>query len=73
MYQDKYSITADKGAYVSIAAYLFLSILKLSIGHFGHSQGLWADGLNNTTDILTSLAVLIGLKISKRPPDEDHS
>lgn len=73
MYQDKYSITAEKGAYVSIAAYLFLSVLKLSIGYFGHSQGLWADGLNNTTDILASLAVLIGLKISKRPPDEDHS
>ncbi|MEK3799581.1 cation diffusion facilitator family transporter [Peribacillus sp. FSL H8-0477] len=73
MYQDKYSITAEKGAYVSIAAYLFLSVLKLSIGYFGHSQGLWADGLNNTTDILASLAVLIGLKISKRPPDEDHA
>ena len=57
---------------MSIIAYLFLSALKLIIGYFGHSKGLWADGLNNATDIIASIAVLIGLKISKRPPDEDH-
>lgn len=73
MYKDQYSITAEKGAYVSIAAYLFLASLKLAVGYYGHSQALWADGLNNSTDILASVAVLIGLKISKRPPDHDHA
>ncbi|PLT33717.1 cation diffusion facilitator family transporter [Bacillus sp. V5-8f] len=63
---------AEKGAYLSIAAYIFMATLKLSIGHFGNSRGLWADGLNNATDIIASVAVLIGLKISKRPPDENH-
>ncbi|KWW13994.1 transporter [Peribacillus simplex] len=70
---DKHSVSAEKGAYISIAAYIFLSALKLSFGHFGESKGLWADGLNNTTDIIASIAVLIGLKISKRPPDDNHS
>jgi len=70
---DKHSISAEKGAYISIAAYIFLSALKLSFGYFGDSKGLWADGLNNTTDIIASIAVLIGLKISKRPPDDNHS
>jgi cation diffusion facilitator family transporter len=32
-----------------------------------------ADGLNNTTDVISSIAILIGLKISQKPPDEDHS
>lgn len=63
---------AQRGAWISIFAYLVMSIIKLSIGYIGNSKGLWADGLNNSTDIITSVAVLIGLKISVKPPDEDH-
>ena len=36
------------------------------------SEALQADGLNNTTDIIASVAVLIGLRISRRPPDQNH-
>ena len=62
----------EKGAYLSIAAYLLLSALKLMVGYIGGSEALKADGLNNTTDIIASIAVLIGLRISQRPPDDDH-
>lgn len=62
----------ERGALISIAAYICLSILKLAIGYISDSTALKADGLNNTTDIIASLAVLIGLKISRRPPDDDH-
>lgn len=72
MYKDEHTISTEKGAYISIIAYIFLASLKLTIGYIGHSKGLWADGLNNTTDIIASFAVLIGLKISKRPPDKNH-
>ncbi|MGR5863975.1 cation transporter [Bacillus cereus] len=36
------------------------------------SSALRADGLNNLTDIGASLAILIGLKISRKPRDPDH-
>lgn len=36
------------------------------------SQALQADGFNNTSDIIASIAVLIGLKISRKPRDSDH-
>lgn len=62
----------EKGAYLSIIAYIFLSSLKLLFGFIGDSEALKADGLNNTTDIIASIAVLIGLKISQRPPDDEH-
>ena len=62
----------EKGAYLSIAAYLFLSALKLTVGYMGDSHALRADGLNNTTDIIASMAVLVGLRISQRPPDHNH-
>lgn len=62
----------EKGAYLSIVAYIFLSVLKLTVGFIGGSEALKADGLNNTTDIIASIAVLIGLRISQRPADDDH-
>lgn len=62
----------EKGAIISIVAYIFLSILKLAIGYVSNSEALKADGLNNTTDIIASLAVLIGLRLSQKPPDQDH-
>ncbi|PBB05383.1 MULTISPECIES: cation diffusion facilitator family transporter [Salimicrobium] len=62
----------ETGAWVSIIAYIVLSISKLIIAQIGSSDALRADGLNNTTDIIASLAVLIGLRISRKPPDSDH-
>lgn len=64
---------AERGARVSIAAYIVLALLKLGIGYLAKSKALSADGLNNTTDIIASIAVLIGLKISRKPADEDHA
>ena len=63
----------EKGAILSIVTYLFLSGMKLLIGYLTGSEALYADGLNNSTDIIASIAVLIGLKLSQRPPDSDHA
>lgn len=62
----------EKGAWLSIGAYLVLSSIKLWIGYSFLSGALVADGFNNLTDIIASIAVLIGLKISQKPPDVDH-
>ena len=62
----------EKGAWLSIGTYIFLSAMKLIVGYIGMSAALKADGLNNTTDIIASIAVLIGLRISQKPPDFNH-
>ena len=62
----------ERGAWLSIASYLILAAAKLSIGYLYSSQALLADGLNNGTDVIASAAVLVGLKISQKPPDKDH-
>ena len=62
----------ERGAIISIIAYICLSILKLLIAYMADSEALKADGLNNTTDIISSIAVLIGLKLSQKPADSDH-
>ena len=62
----------EKGAWISIGAYVFLSTIKLFFGYWGSSEALKADGFNNLTDIIASIAVLVGLRISQKPPDENH-
>jgi cation diffusion facilitator family transporter len=64
---------SEKGAWVSIFAYIVLSLLKTAIGYWSGSEALTADGFNNATDIILSLAILVGLKISRKPPDQDHT
>lgn len=62
----------ERGAIISIIAYLCLSSLKLIIGSIANSEALRADGLNNATDIIASIAILIGLRFSQKPADHDH-
>ncbi|WP_096155715.1 cation diffusion facilitator family transporter [Bacillus sp. FJAT-45066] len=62
----------EKGAWISIVTYIFLASVKLVVGYTGQSSALRADGLNNLTDVVASVAVLIGLKIAQKPADENH-
>ncbi|MED4853816.1 cation diffusion facilitator family transporter [Caldifermentibacillus hisashii] len=62
----------ERGAIISIVAYICLSFIKLVVGYMSDSSALKADGLNNTTDIIASIAVLVGLRLAQRPPDKDH-
>lgn len=68
----QWAFKADHGIGISIAAYLALSAAKLGVGYFAGSEALRADGLNNATDIVASIAVLVGLRISRKPPDQNH-
>lgn len=62
----------ERGAWVSIITYLALASIKLVIATIGGSSALRADGINNATDVIAGIAVLIGLRISRKPPDRDH-
>src|SRR5690606_25414956 len=38
----------------------------------GNSRALVADAVHSASDVAGSLAVLIGLRVAKLPPDQDH-
>lgn len=57
---------------VSIFGNLFLAILKAIVGIFGNSFALIADAIESAGDVLASLLVYFGLRISTRPADKSH-
>ncbi|GGJ66076.1 cation diffusion facilitator family transporter [Anoxybacillus voinovskiensis] len=62
----------ELGAWVSIGSYISLAMIKLIIGYVAHSDGVTADGWNNFSDIISSVAILIGIKIAQKPRDHNH-
>lgn len=51
---------------------LLLAIVKITTGLVGNSYALVADGIESTVDTISSLIVWSGLRISIRPPDDNH-
>ena len=45
---------------------------KLAAGVFGRSSALVADAAHSLSDLATDAAVLLFVRVSSRPPDEDH-
>jgi len=64
--------TGKKVTLVGILVNTFLILLKLFAGIFGSSQALIADGVHSISDLFTDIVVLIGIKISQKPPDKTH-
>jgi len=49
-----------------------LMVVKLLSGHFGHSEAVFADGLESATDLLAMIAGMAALKIGSKPFDDEH-
>ncbi|GAB3512781.1 cation diffusion facilitator family transporter [Emticicia fontis] len=63
---------AIKATYFSIFGNIVLAGTKWLAGFFGNSYALIADAIESTTDIFTSLFVLLGIKYASRPADKNH-
>ena len=64
---------SNKITILSIIWNIVLTVIKISAGVLGNSNAIIADGLHSASDILTSIGVLIGNKISKSPNDKEHN
>jgi cation diffusion facilitator family transporter len=66
---------AEEGMRVTLVAVVVNGVLAVgqaTVGLFGNSYALLADGLESLGDIFGSLIVWSGLRIAARPPDDDH-
>ena len=56
----------------SIIGNTILALVKGFVGYFGNSYALIADAIESTSDVFSSIVVLIGLRYSTLPPDDNH-
>ncbi len=56
----------------SFSVNIFLVILKLISGFIFNSFALIADGIHSISDLLSDIFVLLGIRHSQKPADEDH-
>lgn len=63
----------ERGTRISLAAYVVLSGLKLFMEYFFNLEALTEDGFNNFTDRIATFAIVVGLKMSRKPADRDRT
>lgn len=69
------SVSADKGirtTIIGIITSFLLAMVKGIAGYIGNSYALIADAIESASDVFTSLIVLTGIKIAKKPADHNH-
>ncbi len=63
---------AEFAAMLGVVINILLALLKWGVGVYAGSRALVADAVHSASDVAGSLAVYLGLKAAKQPPDEDH-
>ncbi len=67
--RERYGVCASA---TGITANIVLSLIKMLAGMLSGSISIIADGLNNLTDMGSSVITMIGFKMSGKPADKDH-
>ncbi|MBF0187797.1 MAG: magnetosome biogenesis CDF transporter MamM [Magnetococcales bacterium] len=62
----------DIVGWVGLSTNLILATLKLMVGIISGSHALVVDSIYSAKDVVTSILIVIGLKVSSRPIDRDH-
>ena len=64
--------TAVRVSYFSIIGNAILVIFKLFAGIVGKSAAMVSDAVHSASDVLSSIIVIVGVRLSGRAADEDH-
>jgi len=58
--------------YLGLAVNVSLAAVKIVIGFFAGSLALIADGIHSLSDLITDVAVLLGVRLGSKAPDQSH-
>lgn len=61
-----------RASWVGIIGNGLLALLKIIFGLFSGSMALVGDGIDSSTDVVTSFIILFAAKIISKPPDREH-
>jgi cation diffusion facilitator family transporter len=71
-YESHPALTGMRSTLLGIMLNMVLAVTKGVAGFLGHSFALMADALESLSDIVNSLIVYFGLRLSIKPPDANH-
>lgn len=57
---------------IAIVCNLLLTVFKLTAGLIGHSFAMISDAIHSASDVISTVIVIIGVKISAKAPDKNH-
>ena len=72
MDNDLYKTTVAKVGIITIIWNFILSLIKFIGGILANSSSLISDGIHSVSDVLSTIVVMIGAKLSRKKPDNDH-
>lgn len=58
--------------WITVVINIFLGLFKVTVGLFYTSNALIADGIHTISDVFSSIGIIIGFIIAKKPRDLDH-
>ena len=61
-----------KVSVISIIGNVFLSIFKFIAGIIGKSNAMISDSIHSLSDVLSTIVVMIGLKLASKKEDVSH-
>ena len=61
-----------KVSIITLIVNVFLSVIKILSGIIGKSIAMISDGIHSLSDIISTIIVIVGLKISNKKADDEH-
>jgi len=65
-------VAVERTTRVSVVVNVALSVVKILVGHWGHSPALIADGLHSLSDLASDVLVWFAGRHAAAAPDADH-
>ena len=72
MQKSSFETVATRVSAVSIVVNLLLAAFKFIAGVVGRSGAMISDAVHSASDVLGSMIVIVGVRMSEKAPDEDH-
>jgi len=75
-YEENENTRYSQAAYVTKVSMVLNSLLtcfKFAAGILGNSSAMVADAAHSLSDLITDIAVILGLKVAKKPSDSTHN
>lgn len=70
--KSEFEEVAMRVSFASIVANILLSVFKLLAGIFAHSGAMVSDAVHSASDVISTIVVIIGIRLSGKASDKEH-